>query len=62
MKDKTKQILKIILIILSCLIVVGTDAFLAYKYIENQRIQQNISNIYNIYNNDNRQDIINQYL
>lgn len=61
MKDKTKQILKIILIILSCLIVVGTGAFLAYKYIENQRIQQNISNIYNIYNNDNRQDIINQY-
>lgn len=61
MKDKTKHILKIILIILSCLIVVGTSAFLAYKYIENQRIQQNISNIYNIYNNDNRQDIINQY-
>ena len=61
MKDKTKHILKIILIILSCLIVVGTGAFLAYKYIENQRIQQNISNIYNIYNNDNRQDIINKY-
>lgn len=61
MKEKTKHILKIILIILSCLIVVGTGAFLAYKYIENQRIRQNISNIYNIYNNDNRQDIINQY-
>lgn len=61
MKDKTKHILKIILIILCCLIVVGTGAFLAYKYIESQRIQENINNIYNIYNNDNRQDIINQY-
>lgn len=61
MKDKTKNILKIILILLSCLIVIGAGVFLAYKYIENQRIQDNINNIYHIYNNDNRQDIINQY-
>lgn len=61
MKDKTKNILKIILIFLSCLIVIGAGVFLAYKYIENQRIQDNINNIYHIYNNDNRQDIINQY-
>lgn len=61
MKDKAKNILKIILILLSCLIVIGTGVFLAYKYIESQRIQDNINNIYHIYNNDNRQDIINQY-
>lgn len=61
MKDKTKNILKIILILLSCLIVIGAGVFLAYKYIENQRIQDNINNIYHIYNNDNRKDIINQY-
>lgn len=61
MKDKAKNILKIILILLSCLIVIGAGVFLAYKYIESQRIQDNINNIYHIYNNDNRQDIINQY-
>ena len=61
MKDKAKNILKIILIFLSCLIVIGAGVFLAYKYIEKQRIQDNINNIYHIYNNDNRQDIINQY-
>lgn len=61
MKDKSKNILKIILILLSCLIVIGAGVFLAYKYIESQRIQDNINNIYHIYNNDNRQDIINQY-
>lgn len=61
MKDKAKNILKIILILLSCLIVIGAGVFLAYKHIENQRIQDNINNIYHIYNNDNRQDIINQY-
>lgn len=61
MKDRAKNILKIILVLLSCLIVIGTGVILAYKYIESQRIQDNINNIYHIYNNDNRQDIINQY-
>lgn len=61
MKEKTKKILIIVLIILSCLIVTSTGVFLAYKYIENQHIQDTINNIYHIYNNDNRQDIINQY-
>lgn len=57
-----KGLLKIILIILSCLIVISTGAFVAYKYIQQQRqIQDNISYIYNIYNNDNRQEIINEY-
>lgn len=61
MKFKTKHILKIILIILGCLIVIGSGIFVAYKYFENQKIQETINNIYNIYNNDNRQDIINEY-
>lgn len=61
MKVKTKHILKIILIILGCLIVIGSGIFVAYKYFENQKIQETINNIYNIYNNDNRQDIINEY-
>lgn len=57
-----KGLLKIILIILSYLIVISTGAFVAYKYIQQQRqIQDNISYIYNIYNNDNRQEIINEY-
>lgn len=61
MKVKTKHILKIILIILGCLIVISSGIFVAYKYFENQKIQETINNIYNIYNNDNRQDIINEY-
>lgn len=61
LKVKTKHILKIILIILGCLIVIGSGIFVAYKYFENQKIQETINNIYNIYNNDNRQDIINEY-
>ena len=61
LKFKTKHILKIILIILGCLIVIGSGIFVAYKYFENQKIQETINNIYNIYNNDNRQDIINEY-
>lgn len=61
MKVKTKHILKIILIILGCLIVISGGIFVAYKYFENQKIQETINNIYNIYNNDNRQDIINEY-
>ncbi len=61
MKEKTKHLLKIVLIVLSVLIVIGTGVFCAYKYIQNKQIQDNINYIYNIYNNDNRQDIINQY-
>lgn len=62
MKGKLKGLLKIILILLCCLIVIGTGAVIAYKYIHHQRqIQDNISYIYNIYNNDNRQEIINEY-
>lgn len=57
-----KGLLKIILILLCCFIVIGTGAFVAYRYIQQQRqIQDNISYIYNIYNNDNRQEIINEY-
>ena len=62
MKGKLKGLLKIILILLCCLIVIGTGAVVAYRYIQQQRqIQDNISYIYNIYNNDNRQEIINEY-
>lgn len=61
MKEKAKRILTLLIIILGCLIILVTGTFLAYEYIENQRIQENINNIYHIYNNDNRQDIINEY-
>lgn len=62
MKGKLKGLLKIILILLCCLIVIGTGAVVAHRYIQQQRqIQDNISYIYNIYNNDNRQEIINEY-
>lgn len=61
LKEKTKSILKIFLILFACFIIIGTGIFVAYKYIEHQHIQQNIDYIYHIYNNDNRQDIINQY-
>lgn len=61
MKDKTKKIIKVLLIVLSIVIVIGAGVFGAYKYIEYKHRQDNINYIYNIYNNDNRQDIINQY-
>ena len=64
MKEKTKNILKIILILLICFIVIGISVFLSYQYIKEQKqqqIQETISHVYHIYNNDNRQDIINEY-
>lgn len=61
MKEKTKRFFTLSIIVLSCLIILATATFLVYKYIENQKIQENINNIYHIYNNDNRQDIINEY-
>lgn len=62
MKPKIKKILKISLIVLSCLIVLLPITFVSYKYIrEQQQIQDNINQIYNIYNSNDRQDIINEY-
>ena len=61
MKDKTKKIIKISLIILLCLIVLFAGIFCAYKYLQHKHIQDNINYVYNIYNNDNRQDIVTEY-
>ena len=60
---KHEKILKILLIILCCLIVILPLVFVSYKYIrEQQKIQNNINQIYTIYNNDDRQEVINEYL
>ena len=60
---KHEKILKILFIILVCLIVILPLVFVSYKYIrEQQKIQDNINQIYTIYNNDDRQDVINEYL
>ena len=60
---KHEKILKILLIILCCLIVILPLVFVSYKYIrEQQKIQDNINQIYTIYNNDDRQEVINEYL
>ena len=62
MKDKTKKVTKIIVIVLSILVLLGLAIFGIYKYIEYRHIQDNINSIYDIYNNDDRNDIITDFI
>ena len=62
MKDKTKKVTKIIVIVLSILVLLGLAIFGIYKYIEYRHIRDNINSIYDIYNNDDRNDIITDFI
>ncbi len=62
MKDKTKKVTKIVVIVLSIVILLGLTIFGIYKYIEYRHIQDNINSISDIYNNENRDDIITDYI
>ena len=62
MKDKTNKVTKIIVIVLSILVLLGLAIFGIYKYVEYRHIRDNINSIYDIYNNDDRNDIITDFI
>ena len=59
MKSKGRKKLKIVIIILSCLVLIGLGlaAYFGYEYYEFMKNQENVNEVYEIYNNEQREDI-----
>ena len=61
MNEKTKRVLKIVIISCSILILISLSVFGIFKYIEYRKIQDNINSVYNIYNDSNRNEVITNF-
>ena len=61
MNEKTKRVLKIVIISCSILILISLSVFEIFKYIEYRKIQDNINSVYNIYNDSNRNEVITNF-